>query len=355
VIPIVLVLREPAAWKKAKAEAAQGAAHKNIGSPAELFRIPRWRRNTIVGLCLGVAGMVGLWSIGFFSPELITTALKNTPLKVENLNATNQLGLALFKATNPAALHIRYKLSVPIQAQLEAWSGTNTISPEMQQTLLAEMNRLIQGENLYDPAAFKSVILKKTTLNLLQQVQQKAQPADRAFLNRQLLEQTFPGTVASIQGHIDWVRSAALALQDVGAFLGMLCFTFFASYQNRRRAFFGAFVLCLMVTAFVFYSLKTETDAYWMLPMMGFAQLSVFAGYSIYFPELFPTRLRGTGVGFCYNTVRYLTVPFNLLSGYLATQLSFRTGAIIMSSIYLVGAVALIWAPETKDQPLPED
>ena len=35
---------------------------------------------------------------------------------------------------------------------------------------------------------------------------------------------------------------------------------------------------------------------------MGFAQLSVFAGYSIYFPEMFPTRLRGTGVGFCYNT-----------------------------------------------------
>ena len=35
--------------------------------------------------------------------------------------------------------------------------------------------------------------------------------------------------------------------------------------------------------------------------MMGFAQLSVFGGYSIYFPELFPTRLRGTGVGFCYN------------------------------------------------------
>ena len=31
--------------------------------------------------------------------------------------------------------------------------------------------------------------------------------------------------------------------------------------------------------------------------MMGFAQLSVFGGYSIYFPELFPTRLRGTGVG----------------------------------------------------------
>ena len=51
--------------------------------------------------------------------------------------------------------------------------------------------------------------------------------------------------------------------------------------------------------------------------MMGFAQLGLFAGYSIYFPELFPTRLRGTGVGFCYNTVRYLAAPAPILFGYL--------------------------------------
>ena len=63
------------------------------------------------------------------------------------------------------------------------------------------------------------------------------------------------------------------------------------------------------------HSLNTATDAYWMLPMMGFAQLAVFAGYSIYFPELFPTRLRGTGVGFCYNTVRYLAAPALIAAG----------------------------------------
>ena len=76
----------------------------------------------------------------------------------------------------------------------------------------------------------------------------------------------------------------------------------------------------MFVTVFVFNSLKTASDAYWMLPMMGFAQLAVFAGYSIYFPELFPTRLRGTGVGFCYNTVRYLAAPAPILLGYLSTH-----------------------------------
>jgi hypothetical protein len=41
--------------------------------------------------------------------------------------------------------------------------------------------------------------------------------------------------------------------------------------------------------------------------------------------------------------------------GYLSNMLSFRQAAIIMSFIYVIGAVALIWAPETKDKPLPED
>ena len=99
-----------------------------------------------------------------------------------------------------------------------------------------------------------------------------------------------------------------------------------------------------------------------MLPMMGFAQLSVFGGYSIYFPELFPTRLRGTGVGFCYNTVRYLAAFFPLMLSYLnATLLAhhvdqpFRKAATALSFIFILGMVTLIWAPETKGKPLPED
>ena len=126
------------------------------------------------------------------------------------------------------------------------------------------------------------------------------------------------------QATIDTVRGWGTALQDVGAFLGMFTFTMVASYMSRRIAFFGSFLLCLVVTMFVFNSLKTATDAYWMLPMMGFAQLAVFAGYSIYFPNFSRPPARGTGVGFCYNTVRYLAAPVPMLLGYLSTVLFAR-------------------------------
>ena len=106
---------------------------------------------------------------------------------------------------------------------------------------------------------------------------------------------------------------------------------------------------------FGFWFLDGIADIFWMIPIMGFCQFSLFSGYAIYFPELFPTRLRGTGVGFCYNTVRYLAAPAPILFGYLQTLMSFRTAAMLMSTVYLVGVVALIWAPETKGRPLPED
>lgn len=244
VVPMIFVLREPERWKEAKRKAAQTADKtKHFGSIPDMMRHPVWRRNLLVGVGLGLAGMAGLWGIGFFSPELISTALKGQPQDV-----------------------------------------------------------------------------------------------------------------------VDKVRGFGTAWQDVGSFLGMLTFTFVATFVGRRLAFAGAFILCLGTTIFVFNFLRTGTDAYWMLPMMGFAQLSVFGGYSIYFPELFPTRLRGTGVGFCYNTVRYLAAGFPPMLMFLNRQLvaanvndPFRKAATVLSFIFLLGLVTLIWAPETKGKPLPED
>ena len=243
VVPIVLILREPEAWKEAKRKVKEGAdPSKHIGSIPDLFRDPLLRRNLLVGVALGLAGMAGLWGIGFFSPELIEAALEGK-------------------------------------------------SPEW----------------------------------------------------------------------IDVVKGRATALQDVGAFFGMMTFTFVAAFVGRKPAFFGAFVLCLITTIFVFNYLETEMDAYWMLPIMGFAHLSVFGGYSIYFPELFPTRLRGTGVGFCYNTVRYLAAGFPPALMYLRSAMEahgvddpFRKAATALSFIFALGLFALIWAPETKGKPLPE-
>jgi hypothetical protein len=354
-VPMLLILKEPQPWIRAKAEAATGGAGKSVGSIAELFRHPRWRRSTFVGICLGVAGMVGLWGIAFFSPELISAAFKNRPLQVQEILKPGALGLALKTPANTAVARLKAKLSPDVVRQLDATEWGQAVPDATVRALVADLNHLIQEDTLHDEAAFQSVELKKGTRNLIQRLQQKGERQNVISLNRQLVEQLFPGDIRELQKTIDKTKSRGTLLQDVGSLLGMLAFTFAAAYFNRRTAFLGAFLLCLCSVSYVFYSLKTATDVLWMLPLMGFATLSCFAGYSIYFPEIFPTRLRGTGVGFCYNTVRYLAAPFPLLLGWLVTFIPFRTVAVIMCSIYLVGIVALIWAPETKGQPLPED
>lgn len=354
-VPMIFILKEPESWKKAKAEALTGGAAKKVGRMSDLFSHPRWRKSTIVGICLGVAGMVGLWGIAFFSPELITTALKNRALQAQEIVKPAELCLALKAAPNSAVAHLKGKLSPEMLKQIEQVENGQDVPAATQAALLQELNRLMKGESLYSAEAFQPVTLKKNTMNLAQLVAKKGEKQNVVFLNRQLVEQVFPGTLTGLQKTIDKTRSRGTMLQDVGSLLGMLTFTFIAAYFNRRTAFLGAFIFCLGAVSYVFYSLKTEADVYWMLPLMGFGTLSVFAGYSIYFPEIFPTRLRGTGVGFCYNTVRYLAAPFPYLLGALSTIMPFRTVAIMMSSIYLVGIVALIWAPETKGKPLPED
>jgi len=77
---------------------------------------------------------------------------------------------------------------------------------------------------------------------------------------------------------------------------------------------------------------------------------------------LLSTRLRTTGTSFCYNVGRYITAFGVSILGPLAQLLhghtslpGFRLAAMLLSCCYLAGVCALIWAPETVNQPLPED
>lgn len=183
--------------------------------------------------------------------------------------------------------------------------------------------------------------------------------------------------------------SLNLLMFNVGAFLGMMAFTRVTDKLGRKKSFAGFFIGALFITIFVFQKMGTingRWDILWMAPLMGFFQLSIFAGFSIYLPELFPTRLRATGVSFCYNVGRYLAALGPLLLGTLIASFAakaeatavakagasatdaalatikaaakieaFRDAASWMCLIFLLGVIVLPFLPETKGQPLPED
>jgi MFS family permease len=240
-------LKEPEQWQAARA--ARGP--EQLGSVKELFSDPRWRHNAFIGMLLAFAGVVGLWGIGFFSFDLISSVLDKT-----------------FRAQGLAESEIAGRKTV--------WTGITSL------------------------------------------------------------------------------------LQNLGAFFGIYAFTYLTAITGRRKAFAVAFLAAMGTTAFAFWNLKDFSDIFWMIPLMGFAQLALFGGYAIYLPELFPTRLRSTGTSFCYNVGRFVAALGPLALGLLTSRMyadkpePMRYAGVTMCLVFLVGLAALPFAPETKGKPLPE-
>ena len=253
-IPVFLKLKEPERWKAAAHEDEERHDRKHkLGSISELFGDPRWRRNTLVGMTLAFAGVVGLWGIGFFSFDLVRTVFLD---HYKGQGLTDQ----------------------EIAGKLTFWTGITSL------------------------------------------------------------------------------------VQNAGAFFGISAFTWLTHYTGRRPAFAVSFVLAMIATAVTFLFLSEFWHIFFFAPLMGFCQLALFGGYAIYFPELFPTRLRSTGTSFCYNVGRLVAAAGPSALGLLTSRVyggfdpvtAMRYAGVTMCAVFVIGLLALPFAPETKGQPLPE-
>ncbi|MBI2827017.1 MAG: MFS transporter [Planctomycetia bacterium] len=164
----------------------------------------------------------------------------------------------------------------------------------------------------------------------------------------------------TIAAQLAWWTGITSVMQNLGGFFGIYAFSVVTHTLGRRLTFAISFVAAMFSTALVFGYMSDFAHIFWMIPLMGFCQLALFGGYAIYFPELFPTRLRSTGVSFCYNVGRFVAASGPFALGYLTStvyahqQEPMRYAGVTMCGVFLLGLLALPFAPETRDQPLPE-
>lgn len=152
---------------------------------------------------------------------------------------------------------------------------------------------------------------------------------------------------------------------NLGAAFGMIFFGYLAQRLNRRTAFFLSFMAAMLTTAATFWTFDRISMVFWLTPLMGFCLLSLFAVLAIYFPELFPTRIRSTGTSFCYNVGRFVAAIGPFTFGFLVNDVFSKTqgytpieglryAGVVMCSVFLIGIAVLPFAPETKGKPLPD-
>jgi MFS family permease len=169
------------------------------------------------------------------------------------------------------------------------------------------------------------------------------------------LVRTFP----DLQGHDSAVLSRyvsyAIMALNAGALFGYLGFGPLADRFGRRAIFAFMCVGSLIMLPTTYLVPDSYAGVLMLLPILGFFNNGIFSGFPIYLPELYPTRLRATGAGFCFNAGRILASASPFLTGWLVTTLgSFARAASMVALIYLVGLVVLLFAPETRGKPLPD-
>jgi sugar phosphate permease len=92
-----------------------------------------------------------------------------------------------------------------------------------------------------------------------------------------------------------------------------------------------------------------------VLPIFGYFVFGVFSGDAIDLPELFPTQVRSTAVGFCTGTARIITSVGPLVAGIMVGAFggSFNKVTAFMTCFAFLSIISMLLGREIKGRLLP--
>jgi len=146
--------------------------------------------------------------------------------------------------------------------------------------------------------------------------------------------------------------SAWMVPMQIGAFFGFTLFGFFADRVGRRPAFV-AFVLAsaLLVPAYGLWG-RNAAVLLALGPLVGFFGCGYFSVFGVMLAELFPSAVRATGQGFCYNVGRALSALAPVTVGALADRHGIGAALGVTSVFFAGGAALMLLLPETRGEEL---
>jgi MFS family permease len=155
---------------------------------------------------------------------------------------------------------------------------------------------------------------------------------------------------------LDW-NKLATNLFNLGGLIGTLLTIPFAKYIGRKPMYIIYFLLSGLAVMGTFGLDLSPHDRLYGYFFIGLTVFGVFGSFTYYLPELFPTRLRATGSGFCYNTGRIVAAIGPFLVGRLTAVAVDPLGASLrvlfwVGAVPLAGLLLMPWVVETRHRVL---
>ena len=150
--------------------------------------------------------------------------------------------------------------------------------------------------------------------------------------------------------------SRGIMIWSLGGIAGYIAFGFIADLIGRRPTII-LYSVGTIAAGLTLYLGLSSFEPYYpvVLPIFGFFVFGIFSGFAIYLPELFPTHIRSTAVGFTTGTARVITSFGPLVAGLMVGAFggSFNNVTAFMTCFALLSVVAMFLGPETRQTGLP--
>lgn len=140
-------------------------------------------------------------------------------------------------------------------------------------------------------------------------------------------------------------------LMQTGMWLGYVSFGYIADAIGRKKTYV-MFVLAASVLLPLYGFLKTPAILLVLGPLVAFFGTGYYSGFGAVIVELYPTPVRATAAGVCYNTGRIASAAAPFIVGSLAASRGFFAAFAVAGAAFLVAAVMWLWIPETRNAEL---
>jgi SHS family sialic acid transporter-like MFS transporter len=159
------------------------------------------------------------------------------------------------------------------------------------------------------------------------------------------------------QGRIQNAKGLTQVLTGAGAVLGCIVGPWIGGRMGRRAAYFLLCLGSLVSCGLLFRCVNAYGTLFLVMTLLAGATTAAMYGWlPLYLPELFPTAVRATGQGVCYNSGRILAALGAVQMGQLLQYYegSYARAGATITLVYALGLVLIWFGPETKGRPLPQ-